>query len=435
MTRPLLFCYSNATGNGDYNLAFSGGATVLANCKANIQAFETAAGAQIDGYQCFCSTEYTNPPSAQGMVSAAYDYAQGFVWANANGVPLSAMLTAVELASAANGANWQGNNAALQATTAGQWDTYYNQVVRQFANAGCKLLYVRVQWEQNGSWYAGWQGYTPSYQWNDWIAAFQTTANALHAAGAQYGVTVKVIWNPDAIVESGGYVPGAYPGDTYVDLIGLDLYSSYIQWGSSQVTGQAAQDTAWDTAQGTSSGVLTPAPTNGASYGWGVLDHIAFAKAHNKPMCICESGAGTGNATYGIADDVNFPPYVAAKVTQAQGEGVPVEFWSIWDGAFDLTWTFPSTYPAAIASVLGSGASVNTISFGPILNQQQVTSATITVNGSLGGYTTPPTLEYSLDNVNWNTLPSGAVVTETEFSFDLVMTIAQSYNVLSLIHI
>jgi hypothetical protein len=383
-SRPLLICYSNDSGDGNYNIASSGN---LPAWKANVQGFEAKVGANIDGYQCFCGTEYNNPPTAQGMVNAAYDYAQGFAWAQTNGVPLGVMLTAVELASTANGASSSGNNAALQATAGGAWDSYYQGVVQQFAQAGCKTLYVRVQWEENGGWYVGWQGYTAAYQWTDWIAAFQHVYGVLKAAGTANGIVVKVIWNPDAIASSGGYVPGAYPGDAYVDLLGLDFYSSYIQWGSSQISTSAAKATAWDTADGTSSGVLTPAPTDGSSWGWGMLDHIAFAKAHGKPICFPETGDGPGGAPHGITNDPAFPSYMASRIAQAQASGVPVEFWSIWDGSFDLTWDMPSTYATAVQAVVnstnpgtssgsGSGSGSGVTYAGPVLDGVAMTPAT-----------------------------------------------------------
>ena len=440
MSRPLLFCYS-AIANSNYNIAQSGGASGLSAWKANVQAFESMASSgqtpvTIDGYQCFCSTEYTSPATASGMASAAWDYAGGFVWAQANGVPLTAMLTAVELASTANGASYNGNNSALQATASGAWDVYYQDVISQFAAAGCKTLYVRIQWEQNGGWYVGWAGYEPAYQWNDYIAAWRHVAGVLHAAGAASGIVVKTVWNPAAIASSGGYVPGSWPGSGYVDVVGLDLYSSYIQWGSAAVSGTAAKELAWDTADGTSSGVQNPEPTSG-SYGWGILDHIAFAKSQGLPIAIPESGDGAGGAPFGIANDSDFPTYVASRLAQAAASGVPVEFWSIWVGAFDLTWDAPASYPAAIAQVLALGSPAPpppppplAITVAGILNQQQVpAAANLTVAGWLGGYSTPPTLEYSLDGVSFYPLPAGSVVTSGTFSFPLALTAAQSYNI------
>jgi hypothetical protein len=48
---------------------------------------------------------------------------------------------------------------------------------------------------------------------------------------------------------------------------------------------------------------------------------------------------------------------------------------------------------------------------------QQSTGATFTVSGTLGGYSTPPTLQYADDSGAFQTLPSGASVTATSFSF------------------
>ncbi len=355
---PKMIAYCSLESS-NYNMDYSGGTFVLEDWKANVAAWAAATGTQPDGYQCFCNTEYTNPASAAGMASAAWDYANGFAWGNANGVPLSCVLTAVELASPANGASFSANIPALQDVIAGQWDTYYQQVVQQFAGNGCKLLYVRVRWEENGNWYVGWQGRSQQYQWTTWVAAFEHVANVLHAAGQTYGITVKVILNPSAIVSSGAYALGVTPSRGTVDIAGLDPYSSYIQ-GDHRRSAAPAPARPRSTPPGIrrlarpraslSRNPQVPAPTAGAC--------STTSNGRSRWAChlaICESGDGTGGAPYGFANDPDWPTYLASRLAIAASEGVPVEFWSIWIGQFDLLWDAPATYPAAVAQVKALG--------------------------------------------------------------------------------
>jgi Glycosyl hydrolase family 26 len=100
-------------------------------------------------------------------------------------------------------------------------------------------LYIRLDWEMNGSW-SQWnpgnaaqarQGETPA----TFVAMWQHVVNYFRAAGV---TNVKWVWAPN--VDAGdGAMSAYYPGDRYVDYVGLDGYNyAYTQGGPWQTPEQ-----------------------------------------------------------------------------------------------------------------------------------------------------------------------------------------------------
>lgn len=113
---------------------------------------------------------------------------------------------------------------ALSTITAGNHDATID-VWASHAAAYAKPLYIRFAHEMNGDWYPwgqGLNGNTPA----QYVAAWRYVVDRFRAAGA---LNVLWSWSP-SVVGSGGQYPltGLYPGDAYVDLIGMDGYN----WGT-----------------------------------------------------------------------------------------------------------------------------------------------------------------------------------------------------------
>ncbi|MDQ6832337.1 MAG: beta-mannanase [Chloroflexota bacterium] len=108
-------------------------------------------------------------------------------------------------------------------------DGTYDFYIRGWAHAAAtwrNRLYLRFAHEMNADWYpwsSGVNGNTSA----QYIAAWRHVWDIFHQEGA---TNVRWIWSPN--VEVPGSTPYAevYPGDTYVDWIGLDGYN----WGTSQ---------------------------------------------------------------------------------------------------------------------------------------------------------------------------------------------------------
>src|SRR3954468_10745757 len=114
------------------------------------------------------------------------------------------------------------NPYSLQAIAAGQFDAYLSAQGEALAAVGAPVA-VRFAHEMNGSWYPwgqGVNGNTPA----DYVAAYQHVHDVITAAGA---TNVIWVWSPITVISRPG-VPLAplYPGDGYVDWVGLSVYFS-----------------------------------------------------------------------------------------------------------------------------------------------------------------------------------------------------------------
>lgn len=124
---------------------------------------------------------------------------------------------------------WAGNKIdpvwSCQAMVDGNHDAYIKSWAGTVAAWGFPI-YVRLMYEMNGDWTA-WSptinGNTPALQ----IAAWRHVVNLARAQGA---VNIRWVWSPN-ITDGNAKLtpyPDIYPGDGWVDWLGLDGYN----WGS-----------------------------------------------------------------------------------------------------------------------------------------------------------------------------------------------------------
>ena len=131
----------------------------------------------------------------------------------------------------------------------------------------------------------------------------------------------------------------AYPGDAYVDYIGIDVYDQ------SWCTNYSDPAARWNDALNAQ---------------WGLTWHRDFAAAHGKPMSFPEWGVATRSDGHGGGD----APYFVQKMTQwiAQNNvGYQVYFdFDAPDGAHDLMdGSFPNS-AAAFKAAIGAAATTTT---------------------------------------------------------------------------
>jgi hypothetical protein len=214
--------------------------------------------------------------SASGINKANEFYGSGKITVASVGIPM------VELNSI-----WQNDFPKI---ARGDWDGHITSILDIYANHNLEIM-VRPGWEMNGNWYR-WS-VTPENA-SQYADAFRRIANVCHAFTRK---AVKVCWNP-------GYIPGGstdfttfYPGDEYVDYIGIDTY-------------------------GAASGVPNDSPfaTYNDNKHWCVDDAIKFSLAHNKPLCFPETGCGPA--------DKDFPKNLADKITSTKAR---INLMSLWD--------------------------------------------------------------------------------------------------------
>ena len=162
----------------------------------------------------------------------------------------------------------QGN---LTAAAKGEYDSYYTKAAQILANAypNEDKIVIRVGVEFNGDW----MPWAAAGHEHEFIEAYRNFVDALRT------VSDKFVFEWNVNVGDFGMNPAdAYPGDDYVDIIGMDFY--YNQWVSSDPV------KAWDYMVH-------------QTYGLQWLED--FAAAHGKPTGYSEWGVQYDNAAAYIA--------------------------------------------------------------------------------------------------------------------------------------
>jgi hypothetical protein len=162
------------------------------------------------------------------------------------------------------------SGASLAVGASGGYDQYFSTLAKNLIAAGMGDSILRIGWEFNQSkfpWYAAGQP-------TDFVNYWRQIVTTMRAVP---GGHFLFLWNPSR-GDNGpkdramGDLAAYYPGDSYVDIIGMDIYDT--NFGS--YPGAAAE---FQT-------ILTQT--------WG-LDWLAsFGIAHNKPLAIPELGLGSG---------------------------------------------------------------------------------------------------------------------------------------------
>ena len=120
------------------------------------------------------------------------------------------------------------DGSTLAAGATGAYDAHFRTLATRLVASGQADATLRLGWEFNGNWF-GWSsvGHEVAF-----IAYWRHVVDAMRSVpGQQFDVE----WNPTLGSGQPGYaVEKAWPGDTYVDSIGLDVYDSI--WGDSTAT-------------------------------------------------------------------------------------------------------------------------------------------------------------------------------------------------------
>jgi mannan endo-1,4-beta-mannosidase len=118
------------------------------------------------------------------------------------------------------------NDTLLKEIALGMWDSTL-AVFAQTASQSNDTLYLRFGYEMNGDW----------FPWGNKPEAFASAWNRAHLVFKNAGAdNVRWIFSPNILWEDrtfAGYILPYYPGDSVVDIVGLDGYNSgdnYDQW-------------------------------------------------------------------------------------------------------------------------------------------------------------------------------------------------------------
>jgi hypothetical protein len=217
-------------------------------------------------------------------------------------------------------------------------DSYYKTLAQNLVSAGFGSSYIRLGWEMNAS-SMGWsicnqEGSAPTSWINDFVPAFRNIVTSMRSVS---GASFKFIWNP--IDTSNSSCPGVhledlYPGDSYVDVVALDVYDGI----GTAISSDATRFT--DLLNGVGSGgytAVTPNAINGQKFsgdGYGMKWLAAFGKEHNKEISLPEWGLEATSQNAGGGDDAYFITQMANWIN-ANATG-PAIFWNSGDGTLPL---------------------------------------------------------------------------------------------------
>ncbi|WP_336488119.1 carbohydrate-binding domain-containing protein [Methylobacterium nigriterrae] len=183
---------------------------------------------------------------------------------------------------------------SLEQVATGAYNSHFLQAAQALAQ--CKpssdgSIYVRVGWEFNGTWMP-WSA--PGHE-AAFIQAFHNLVDTFRSVSGQF----KFVWD---VNEGGGSIDPAkaYPGDKYVDVVGMDSYYNI----------------AWDSKD------PAAAFQNNVTEQYGLQWQQDFAAAHGKPTAISEWGIQTDNAG----------PYIQAMAKWLADH--KVVFANYWDSNF-----------------------------------------------------------------------------------------------------
>jgi hypothetical protein len=211
--------------------------------------------------------------------------------------------------------------ATLAEGATGAYDSDYVTLAQTLVAAGQSNAYLRLGWEFDGSWFP-WAAQTPGDE-ASFGAYFAQIVTAMRSVP---GEAFRFVWNPDAgaFTTPGYSVAAAYPGDAYVDVIGLDAYDQ--TWAAPQTPANA-----WSS---------TTLPSLVAAQ--------QFALAHAKPLALTEWGLAIRSDGHGLADD---PLFVDQMVSWMQDPSDNVAYESYFDadsGGVDSLIT-GGMFPASLA--------------------------------------------------------------------------------------
>jgi beta-mannanase len=114
---------------------------------------------------------------------------------------------------------------SLDRITAGDFDPYLRRWAEGLRAFGRPVM-LRFAHEMNGNWYPWSEGVNGNGP-GDYVAAWRHVHDLVAAAGTGQ---VSWVWSPNVAYDGSAPLAALYPGDRYVDWVGLDGYN----WGASR---------------------------------------------------------------------------------------------------------------------------------------------------------------------------------------------------------
>lgn len=218
-----------------------------------------------------------------------------------------------------------GNQYTLNDCASGSYNVYWKQTAQSLVSHDQADAIVRPGWEFNGTW----------YQWSAknniaaYVGCFKQIVTTMRSAVGQH---FAFDWNPNL---GGNAFPAeqAYPGDAYVDYVGVDIYdTSWAYYPSSQLA--TAQAAAWND------------DLNGNH---GLAFWSAFTASHHKKMAITEWGVSHQSDGHGGNDDPAFIDHMFDFITNPANNVAYAHYFDWTSSVGDHKLTGTTAFPASAA--------------------------------------------------------------------------------------
>jgi hypothetical protein len=181
-----------------------------------------------------------------------------------------------------------GSQYTLAACASGAYDAQWQKTATNLINQRLANTIVRPGWEFNGNWYH----WSAKNDIAGFVGCFRHVVGTMRSVPGQH---FTFDWSPN-IGANSFPAEQAYPGDAYVDYIGVDVYDySWSRYPASSSGLTAAREAAWnDTING----------DHGLAF-WS-----RFAAAHHKSMALPEWGVATRSDGHGGGDNPAFIDHI-----------------------------------------------------------------------------------------------------------------------------
>jgi hypothetical protein len=272
------------------------------------------------------------------------------------------------------------SGATLDACGAGQYDVRWANLANELTYYGLHWAYLRLGWEMDGGWYS-WGAPQGSGKEASYAACFRRVVQVMRQT--QPANQWKFVWNPTTAWWAASYLGSVWPGDAYVDVVGIDIYDQ--SWVANTypypsicdaACRLARQQTAWN------------------DLSWKLTTLRDFGLAHGKPMGIPEWGVAIRPDGHGGGDNPFFIQKMSDFIRERTNNVVFHSYFDVSAGDIDarLTDSVTGDSPSG-ATRLPSAAALYKQLFGPTIASN--TPPTVSITAPAAGQTVSGTLTYA----------------------------------------
>jgi hypothetical protein len=277
---------------------------------------------------------------------------------------------------------------SLAEGASGAYNAHFRTLAQNLVAAGQGNAILRLGWEFGGGWYA-WAVKTAADASN-YAAYWRQIVTTMRAVAPNLQFDWNPIWGWQKVDPA-----LAYPGDAYVDTIGIDVYDQ------SWITNYTDPVARWNDA------------LNGQ---WGLQWHRQFAAEHGKPMSFPEWGLAIRDDGHGGGDAPYFIQQMASWISQ-NNVAYHVYFdVDVSDGQHRLTDPQFAQSAAAFRNLFGPGSTTPTTSTPTTAATTTTATAATTTTATTAmtpADTTPPTVTATAPAAGAAAIPTSASVSAT----------------------